>query len=319
MVNSYNQQNGTQNKTSLRWLSSSEECIAWLTVYMTESVAIVTLNILTVIVFIKNHGLRKRSLYLVINLAFTDMFVGGYVVLLNFFSTGGYCNFWQNNLSYFGLWENIIYAVSNTFGLTSITNLAAISLERLHATFRPFKHRLVKKWVFGGAVALIWVTAGLYSIVIEVMRKLGDHNLFNYLLVSYYSFISIGLFFICVSYVSIAVKINCGARPQHHGAASREKKLTKTLFIMTVVSLMLWLPLVVLLYLDWLGNFSVTPLPLSTLFHLNNAFLFLYFANSLVNPILYALRMPEFKRALVSLLRCRSQPAAVQDFPLGAM
>ena len=318
MVNSSNQQNRTQGETSFPWASSSE-CIAWLTVFMTESVAIVTLNILTIIVFIKNRGLRKRSMYLVINLVVADMFVGGYVQVLAFFVAGVRCNFWQYKLSYLRLWGSVINAVSNTFTFTSITNLAAISLERLHATFRPFKHRLVKKWVFGGTVAFIWVTTGLYSIALEVIRKLGDQNLYSYLVVSYLSFFSICLFSIFVSYVSIAVKINCVARPQHHGAASREKKLTKTLFIMTVVSLMLWLPLVVLLYLDWLGNFSVTSLPLSTLFHLNYAILFLYYANSLVNPILYTFRMPEFKRALVSLLRCRSQPAAVQDFPLGAM
>ena len=320
MVNSSNQQNGTQDETSLPWPSSSE-CVPWLTVFMTESVAIVTLNILTIIVFSKSRGLRKRSTYLVINLAVADMFVGGYGGALDFFYTGVYCNFWQDNLSYFGLWDSVLFAIYHTFILASITNLAAISLERLHATFRPFKHHLVKKWVFGGAVGLIWVIAGLYSIAYEVIWKLVDWSQLLYLVVSLYSFLSICLFFIFVSYVSIAVKINCGSRPQHHGAASREKKLTKTLFIMTVVSLMLWLPLVVLLYnyLDWLGDSSVTSLSPSTFFHLNNAFLFLLYANSLVNPILYAFRMPEFKRALVSLLRCRSQPAAVQDLPLGVM
>ena len=301
-----------------QWLSSSE-CIAWLTVFMTESVAIVTLNILTILVFIKNRSLRKGSMYLVISLAVADLFVGGYVDVMNFFYCRVYCNFWQYKLSYFGLWENLLSAVYRTFVFTSIINLAAISLERLHATFRPFKHRLIKKWVFGGAVALIWVTAGLYLIADQVILKLGDENLAYYLFVSFYSFIFICLFFIFVSYVSIAVKINCGARPQYHGAASRDKKLTKTLFIMTVVSLMLWLPLVVLLYLVWLGDSSVTSLSLSTYFHLENAFFLLFFSNSLVNPILYAFRMPEFRRALVSLLRCRSQPAVVQDFPLGVM
>ena len=237
----------------------------------------------------------------------------------NFFFTGVQCNFWQHNLSIFGLWYSVIDAVSNTFTLTSITNIAAISLERLHATIRPFKHRLIKKWAFGGAVALIWATARLYSIALEVIRKLGDENLVFYFVLSYYTSFSVCLFFIFVSYVSIAVKINCRARPQHHGAASREKKLTKTLFIMTVVSLMLWLPHFVSYYLDWLGDSPVTSLSISTYFHLNETILFLYFVNSLVNPILYAFRMPEFKRALVSLLCCRSQPAAVQDFPLGVM
>ena len=44
-------------------------------------------------------------------------------------------------------------------------------------------------------------------------------------------------------YSSIAAKFYCGAHPQRHGAISRERKLTKTLFIVTVVSLILLLPL----------------------------------------------------------------------------
>ena len=80
MVNSSNQQNGTQNETTLQRLSSSE-CIAWLTVFMTESVAIVTLNIFTILVFVKNRSLRKRSMYLVISLAVRWRICGGDDVL----------------------------------------------------------------------------------------------------------------------------------------------------------------------------------------------------------------------------------------------
>ena len=50
MDNASSQQYETQNETSFLEISSSE-CIAWLTVLMSESVAIVTLNILTIIVF----------------------------------------------------------------------------------------------------------------------------------------------------------------------------------------------------------------------------------------------------------------------------
>ena len=38
-----------------------------------ESVAIGTLNAITIIVYLKEYGLRKRSMYLVINLACVDM------------------------------------------------------------------------------------------------------------------------------------------------------------------------------------------------------------------------------------------------------
>ena len=45
-----------------------------------------------------------------------------------------------------------------------------------------------------------------------------------------------------VSYSSIATKFNCGNASQHHGAIRRERKLTKTLFTVTIVSLILVMP-----------------------------------------------------------------------------
>ena len=44
------------------------------------------------------------------------------------------------------------------------------------------------------------------------------------------------------------------ARPPHHGAARRQRKLTVTLFIMTVVSLLMWLPYVVTTFVKFTTN-----------------------------------------------------------------
>ena len=56
----------------------SSWCITWLAVFLTMSVAIVTVNLLSIILFIKNRSLRTRAMYLVINLTIADMFVGGF-------------------------------------------------------------------------------------------------------------------------------------------------------------------------------------------------------------------------------------------------
>ena len=56
---------------------SSSECITWFAVTLTVCVAIVTVNLLSIILFIKNRSLRTRAMYLVINLTIVDMFVGG--------------------------------------------------------------------------------------------------------------------------------------------------------------------------------------------------------------------------------------------------
>ena len=301
MANSSNQQNGTQNKTSFQWFSQSE-CIAWLTVVMTESVTIVTLNILTVIVFIKNRSLRKRSMYLVINLAVADMFVGGCSEITYFVSFGELCFFWNTQRPPL----LVEFYMASLFLASSLANLTAISLERAHATFRPFRHRFIKKWVFGFIITFIWVTSGLVPI--------ASYSYLSSPRLIYVACSSIGycLFVICVSYVSIAVKISCGDHPQHHGAASRERKLTKTLLILTVASLVLFLPFTIFTVLRFYLHFFLSYRVYS---HLSFAFIVLLYANSLVNPILYAVRMPEFKRALVSLFR--RQQRQLEIIPLG--
>ena len=300
MDNASSQQNGTQNETSFLEISSSE-CVAWLTVFMTESVAIVTLNILTIIVFIKNRSLRKRSMYLVINLAVADMFVGGCSEITRFVRLGRSCSFWNTQR----LPSVIVFYSMYLFPAASLTNLIAISLERTHATFRPFRHRMIKKWVFGFIITIIWVTTGLLTIAVYYLNSYLSIYLTG-------SLIGFGIFIIGVSYASIVVKFSCGAHPQHHGAASRERKLTKTLFIMTVLSLLLWLP-VTIYYLLLVYSF----LSWWVVFRLFYAFSVLFLANSLVNPILYAVRMPDFKRALVSLFR--PQQRQVDVIPLGPL
>ena len=235
MDNASSQQKGTQNKTSFLEISLYE-CIAWVTVSMIESFAIVTLNILTIIVFIKNRSLRKRSMYLVINLAVADMFVGGCSEIARFVELGRSCSVWNTQR----LPSVVSYYTMHFFPTVSLTNLAAISLERTHATFRPFRHRIIKKWVFRFIITIIWVTTGLLTIALYYLYSY--QAIYSYMIGSLMGF---GIFIICVSYASIVVKFSCGAHPQHHGSASREEKLTKTLFIVTVVSLLMWLPITI--------------------------------------------------------------------------
>ena len=307
MANASNQQNGTETETSFQELSSSE-CVAWLTVFIAESVAILTLNFLTVLVFIRNRSLRKRSMYLVINLAVADMLVGGYSEITHFVFSGESCSFWNTQQLPF---VNLVYVyMPRAFLVASLTNLAAISLERTHATFRPFQHRIIKTWVFVFIITIIWVTSGLSLFAIHYLVNSPESFYFTA-----GSFIGFGLFVVCVSYASIFVKISCGAHPQRHGATSKERKLTKTLFIVTLVSLLMWLRFTI--YSLLLATFQ-SFLPSRVIRHLLQALIVLFYANSLANPILYAIRMPDFKRALISLFR-RRQQRRVEIIPLGLL
>ncbi|XP_068731816.1 QRFP-like peptide receptor isoform X3 [Montipora capricornis] len=304
-----------QNRTLNFKFFSSSECIAWLTIFGIEAVAIVTLNALTIIIFLKEQSLRgKRSVYLVISLAVADMLVGCNLIYVTFY-LGKYCNFWTINVFETNLG---LQALLTYFPAVSVTNLAVISLERVHATFRPFKHRLVKKMVFGAAVAAVWFTVGVLMASV-FSRLLFDISMYQ-AEAAFVSFQFCCILIILVSYTSIAAKFYSTTHYQRHGAISRERKLTKTLLIVTVVSLILLLPYgIVLFYVRSLGesSFETSAYQIGWYWHVIYCVSCFFYANSFINPFLYAIKIPEFKRALLLLLRCRSpRSKAVQIFPL---
>ena len=280
-----------------------------------ESVAIVTLNALTIIVYLKEYGLRKRSMYLVINLAFVDMFVAGCAITECWF-LGSDCKFGTINSS--NLPSFILIKVwFRAFSLASVINLAAISLERMHATFRPFQHRVMKKKMFGRAVAIVWITTVLCSAIGVVVDLVSfSFELNRGLFTTYLSFFLFCFLIILVSYSSIAVKLVCGNHSHNGGVASRERILTKTLFIVTLASLTLTQPVIIFLILNNVSSHTFSVISHQTWFRLHSYFVFLFFANSLVNPICYGFRIPEFRRALFSILRCTFLPQPAQVFRL---
>ncbi|XP_068673344.1 trace amine-associated receptor 8a-like [Montipora foliosa] len=286
---------------------SLSECIAWLTVLNIEAVAIVTMNALTIIIYLKERILRKRGMYLVISLAVADMFVT-YNLIVHSLEMANDCNFWKINL--YSSFEITICFLSlmHFFPAASVANLAAISLERMHATFRPFKHRLIKKKIFGAAVAGVWFTAALSTAIVfsPFFLGLSDIATFFYLKASSFALLFCCLLIIVVSYTSIAIKFYCGTHPQHHGAIRRERKLTKTLFSVTIVSLILMMPFTIFLFLFHVTSGEMfETISYETWPHLALSLNCLFYANSVINPLLYAFKMPEFKRSLFLLLRCR--------------
>ena len=278
---------------------------------LTECVAIVTLNVITMIVFIKNRNLRKRSTYLVINLAVVDMFVGARATYYVFFWVGAKCNIWKyNSVEHWA--DYVLVTLLRLFTLSSLTNIAAISVERLHATLQPFRHRLIKNWVYALTIAIVWVTAGLISIALTVLLKFEGSSYRYYLSKSYQA---ICLLVISISYATIIIKVDCGAQPQHHGAASRERKLTMTLLIVTVVSLLLYLPDMIYHLLDYTTNI-INAMSKASSERLHDILNLLYYGNSLVNPMIYAIRMPEYRSAVLALFRRRPQPERQVPIPL---
>ena len=293
---------------------SSSECITWFAVILTVCVAIVTVNLLSIIVFIKNRSLRTRAMYLVISLTIADMFVGGFSHLHPFQLLSYTCDIVKMKLS--PELKVIIYFLFSWFPLTSLTNIAVISLDRMHATIRPFRHRLVKKWVYGVTIAAVWVLTAMLIAAGSIIQ-MRYTKLYKFCHYVWQSYCCLCLFVICVSYSCIVVKFLCGAHPQHHCADNRQRKLTVTLLIMTIVSLLTLLPFAVFIFLLFQPSIHKF-LSHQELQRLNLSLTILYFMNSLVNPIVYTIRIPEFRKALLLLFK-RQRRQNARDIPLHAL
>ena len=274
-------------------MSSSSECITWFAVFLTASVAIVMVNFLSIILFMKNSNLRTRAMYLVINLTVADMFVGviSFFFVLIELHERLKCDIVSISLTLKK--RLIITSLFDWFPLTSLTSIAVISLDRLHATFRPFRHRFITENVYWVTIFAIWVLTAMVSATLQLFVAFWNELQWYYFPL-WESYSCLCLFVICVSYSSIVVQFLRGVKPQQHGAAAnRQRKLTITLFIMTIVSLLMWLPFVI-----------AASSRLKSV-RLHKTFGALFLANSFVNVIVYTIRMPEFRKVILELFKRR--------------
>ena len=121
------------------------DCIPRLAVLVLECLAIVILNISTIIVFVKQRQLRRQSTYLIIHLTIVNLLVGAVSGPLQIdVRLISICDLRNDDASNDTWYFHLKFAVTHLFSFSSLFTLILISLERLHATFRPFKHRFVK-------------------------------------------------------------------------------------------------------------------------------------------------------------------------------
>ena len=299
----FNTSNITHYLKSEDWMFvPASHCISWFAVLATVCLATVILNIITIIMFAKQRRLQRKSTYLIIHLAIVDLLVGAVTGPIRIEFIGSLiCHTWKKNMPS-SIWL-ILLALATGYHIdkVSLLNLTFISLERTHATFCPFKHRFVKKWVYGVVIVVTWlVPAFMISLVSGI--SIFNHDFINFYSVLF-SYISILLLVIFACYVSIYIKVRRGRFAQLHGAAGlRERKLTSTMFHATFGSFLTFLPSIVgfgviafdlKLYVSLSTNFR---------FHFEMAMITFFLFNSLINPIIYAIRMPEFRAGMLQII-----------------
>ena len=275
---------------------SKAEGIAFCTAFILTFVFIVVGNLLTIVLFAVNRRLRKRSLFLVINMAFADLMLGTLTLPIYIYSVGNRFELWKGGMP---MSLSIFYAIVDTFfSQASLISAAFISGERFYAVYWPFKHRTLPMRAYRIIIFTMWVITLTATILFKAFELLFTVKLSMY---PWIPFVTIITFIICGSNIGIWRKFRRGNMPQQQNRDSQSKRLTKTLLFVSILALLSWIPLVIL-------NCSLVVYDVQAPWKFYDLVNVLNYSNSFVNPVVYALRIPDFREALV--LCCLRRSAA---------
>ena len=271
---------------------SKTAAIAVLYVSTFQSLIIVTGNSFTIFVFWIHRKKLLRTSFLLINLAAADLLVG----FSDFVRVGTYDfprHIGTSRDNKTPMKSTIATSFQAMASSASVFFLVLISLERAFALIWPLRHRVTTTKTYIYSVAIVWV-AGITQGALSLLTVYDLFD-FRYHLIAFLIIIAFSLATICVSYMAIRTRLNrrVPAMDTAHNRQSVEQntKLSKTLFIVIAASLAFWIPSIVLYSVYFLSQdkFSFALVYISNMLHATN---------SLVNPIIYSLRIPTFRETL---------------------
>ena len=273
--------------------------IALLFAAILESLIIIVDNIFAIFVFWKHRNRLKRTSFLLINLAITDLLVGlTEPIALGLFEIMGHLE----ETSFNGARKtNISTPFQVTFSFASVFFLVLISLERAYALIWPLRHRVTSANSYIYSATFAWIAA----IFAGTLTLLAVYDILDFAqwIVAFGCVMVLCLITICVSYLAIRKRLTCRV-PAIDGTHNRQieqqqnAKLSRTLFIIINASLLLWIPSIVVYSTHYIC-FKCVPLLVVHIFNLFRL------ANSLVNPIIYSFRIPMFRETFKRVKLCK--------------
>ena len=251
---------------------SEAQVIAWSCALASEIVVIFLGNLLTIVLFIFNKKLRnKKSLYLVMNMAFADLVLGGASLPLFVYLVTA-----TRSRLYFTEFPTFLQIIFTVSSLASFTTAALISAERFYAVFWPLKHRTLSTREYKLVILMAWTLAILFSTVYILLFRLSLRAVFAF----------------ATLYGLLLIVTICGLNIViwNQNRHMQIQRLTKALSLVSVGTLSSWIPAIIFYLLRFFGqNTSLNILLFTYLIH---------FSSSFINPMVYALRIPEFRQGL---------------------
>ena len=281
--------------------------ITFAVIFVLETVVIIIGNTFTIFVFWSQRISLRRTCFLLINLAIADLIVGiaAPIVLATEDIPNSEAVRAQQN-------EQIEYlssAFQHIGSSTSVFFLAVISLERVSAVLWPLRHRVMRTRVYIYSIVIVWALGLCAGVLLILAMNCTEVNCMAYFLITLCSFLFISLVVICASYLTIRARLRYtppGLEIHNRQLTEHNLRLSRTFFIVVVLSVVFWLPGFVVYTIR---SFCLPCISQMWIIWTVRA---IHLANSMVNPFVYSFRMPIFKNALRRCWRKRCQSCEVK-------
>uniref|UniRef100_H3BYL2 Trace amine associated receptor 1 n=1 Tax=Tetraodon nigroviridis TaxID=99883 RepID=H3BYL2_TETNG len=267
------------------------------------SVTTVCGNLLVITSVIYFRQLHTPTHYLILSLAVADLLVGVIVLPFSAILIVDPCMYLQA----------FICQVRNRcdmfLGATSILNLCCISVDRYHAVCQPLKYRMIiNVRVTVGMILVSWCLPVLIGIGLSANDPKFQkkcHFFFQnpnllFLLLSVVGFFYVPAVIILTTYLKILIVAQRQARAIENAACLSRKpgerisktqsKATRTLMVVIGIFLLCWTPFCFCTTFNSLSNKTIP-------FNVIDAFKWIGWSNSMLNPFVYAFFYSWFRSA----------------------
>lgn len=246
-------------------------------------------NLLVIISFFINDKLRTVTNYFVVGLAVADMLVGAISVPLWINTIVG-----VNSPS-----AGEIFKFFDTFsGVCSILHLMVISMERYFCVGWAIKHRNTPKYVYYVVLAAVWVTSAFVG-SIRLTLITPEFPQADFVLLVFVVFFLFPLVVIVVSYAAIwkIATTRMGNNPTKR-SLKREIRTASTIAFVIGFFFVTWSPFFIAATVILYCGLKCYPSA-----EVTNILKILHYSNSAINPVVYGVRIPEFRKTFKFILK----------------
>ena len=252
-------------------------------------------NVLLITAFIKDplKCFRNSGTYLVINMAMSDLLT----CFLANFST------WVPQKSYW-----ILQFVWMTMTTVSILTLGSISVDRFSIVVYPMKHRVLMR----GKIVIMWSACiWLVALAVSLINSIPSIRSTDHMEATNFGGAAViiltgtmyGMTYCKLKKQSENLALENLSNQQQQARLIKEKRFLKTIILVACIAITCVVPALIFYYLTVLQDSPIGGVASRIL---TAIFAGIYYFNFAVNPLVYALRLPNYRKTFYLLYCCKT-------------